>query len=617
MAETSSGEQALCRCGSGLRAVRCCEIPSGGAAGVEAIALLDTQAEAAIKLFNEKRHGEAEALALKLLDLAPNHRGALSVLFELRKVQNRLDAAEALAKRMADLPGSAPAVATALSQYAQLIVSRGRYADAKTAAARALIASPKDAGAQHVMGVVLTETGQLAFGEQHYRQAVALLGREDGLVLANLAWNLKQQGRLHEATEIYRKALELRPDNKRGIGGFAQVQLGLGDVDAAIATLDKALETYPDDRTLRLLRAMADLAKGAAHSVLARLNDPVENLMTAELVTRGQAHAQLGQVTEATTHFAAAKRIHRERNKTSYDAAAYQKKFKQYQAYFTGDRLQPLPRASSPAAIQPVFLLGFPRSGTALLEQLLMHVPGFAAGDEQAPIADLVHLVPRLVGMEAKSYPNALDYALIGEGQDLAIDLRRRYIAARTALGLIKPNVPFVTDRAPSNLWHLPLIKLLFPDAPIIHMLRHPLDVLLSNFAQDQKLEGNAGVSLDAIAKHYGLSMTMIKHYRANITMRYLPVRYENLVAEPRPVLGSILAFIGGPASMLPSADELCANKLPPQDPVPAHFATRQQVHERGRYRYRDYERAMPNLFNDVMSDLRPWIEELGYGEPA
>ena len=98
-------DMALCACASGLRRVRCCALDASALPGEPALALLDAQAQEATKFFNEKKYTEAEALALKLLDLAPNQRLALRVLFEIRKAQKREQAAEALARRLAGLPG--------------------------------------------------------------------------------------------------------------------------------------------------------------------------------------------------------------------------------------------------------------------------------------------------------------------------------------------------------------------------------------------------------------------------------------------------------------------------------------------------------------------------------
>jgi tetratricopeptide (TPR) repeat protein len=386
-----------------------------------------------------------------------------------------------------------------------------------------------------------------------------------------------------------------------------------GNTGKAVALLDDGLARWPDERTLRLLRALVDLATGNAEAVLERLDRAPENLMAAELCARGQALGRLGRAAEAVTCYAAAKKIQRERNGQSYQPEPFIEKAKAYKAYFTSDRVMPLPRAGTTASPQPVFLLGFPGSGSSLLEQLLSQVLGFAAGDDFTPAADLADLVPRLSG-SASGYPEALDELLVADGPDLPGQLRSRYEDAYAKLKLARPDIRFITDRAPSNAWHLGLIKLLFPDAPVIHVIRHPLDIMLSVLSQDRKLEANCGTSMPAAARHYALTMDMVKHYRGQLTLRYLPVRYEDLVRDTSATLRRVLDFTGGGPAALPGEAALRANNAKPMDPVPAHFAMRESVHDRGLYQYREYLQAVPNLFNEVRDVLEPWIAGLGYG---
>lgn len=589
--------------------MRCCEADAAALPLQDNTTLLDTQGTEATKLFNEKKYAEAEALAHQLLDLAPNQRTALRVLFEIRKAQNKHEAATALGARLAALPGQPAVRAQANTQFAQYLVGQGRHADALPIAAAALKATPKDATVQHVMGVVLTETGSVLEGEAHYRRALKLLGREDGLVVANLAWNLKLQGRLDEAAGLYETALAERTDNKRGVGGQAQVEFGRGKRGKAVAVLDAALAQWSEDRTLRLLRAMADLAMHQPQAALDRLTPP-EGLLAPEVLARAQAFEQLGQLPEAVSAWTNARRMQRERGGLAYRPEPLQARATAYKAYFTADRIQVLPRAK-PGAFTPVFLLGFARSGSAVLEQLLGQLPGFAIGDDFAPIGDLAGAIPRLTGTEA-AYPEALDELLVGDNQELPERLRALYEGKRERLGLLRPGVRFITDRAFGNFWNIGLIKLLYPDAPIIHVLRHPYDLLLANMAQDRKFEGNAQAALPALAHYYGVHADMIRHFRGQLTLRYLPVRYENLVAEPAKILREVLAFIGAEGAVPPG---IGANNEAVPDPLPAHFAGRETVHGKAAYKHRAYLTAMPHLFDEVKDTLAPWIDELGYAE--
>lgn len=600
----------LCACGSALRAVRCCVSDPTQWPGPEAVALLDQDATRATELFNKKQYGEAEALALKILDAAPNHRVGLRVLFELRKAQKRVRAADALGTRLAGLPGQPAQKAQANGLYAQYLIARNEYARALPFAAAAVKAAPRGAAAHHALGVVYTETGALSSGEHHYRQALSVGDPQDGMVLANLAWNLKCQGRLREALTLYDKALAIRPDNSRGIGGKAQVLFAMGDRRGAEEVLASARERWPEDRFLRMLSVMATLAAQRPQAALDQLGAP-EALLPAELLIRGQAFMQLGQPALALTSIATARTTQRERSGITFQSQALQDRLDRYKAYFKEGQVRPLPRAAQPAAFTPVFLLGFPRAGTGLLEQLLAQVQGVAVGDSMAPLADMVPALSALLGGE---YPEALDNLLIGDGVELPTRLRGLYEAARQQQGLVRPQTRFVTDRCVSNAWHLGLIKLLYPEAPIIHVLRHPYDLMLSNIAQDKKLEADAQIGLHALARYFDLHGQMLKHYRGQLTLRYLPVRYEELVADPQGVVARVLAFIGAD---VPVPEGLAANTGPVPEPWPAHFALREAVHQRAAGRFKTYLTALPILFQEITSLLDPWVRELGYEEPT
>jgi len=603
-------DKVLCNCGSLLRQTRCCALNAAALPEAASLTLLNGQAAEATKLYNEKKLRDAEALTLKILDLAPNHRTALRVLLELRKSENKPLAVEALARRLAGLPADNPAQASAANlELAQFLIGQGRHADAGVPAREAVKNSPRDAHAHHVLGVVFTETGQLRQGEQHYRKALALRGEGDGLMIGNLAWNLRQQGLLAESASVYSQAIAMRPDNLRAIGGFAQVETARGNFEHAAQLLDGALAGEAKDRSLRLLRAMLELRLSQPESVLRRLNDSTETLLPAELLLRGKALLRLDQTKDAAAAFLTAKQMQRERFGQRYQPAEYVAKTNRYKTFFTAERLAGLPRseaAAKPALPVPIFLLGFPGSGTSLLEQLLAQTPGIGAGvDEFSPIAQLLDL-PELAG-----YPECLTDMLIGDRQHLPRQLSTRYLTQFVSASTAAEH-KFITLRAPGNAWHLGLIKLFFPEAPVIHLIRHPLDVVMTSFSRDNKLEANCSVSLNALAQHYDLTMSLIRHYRGQLALRYLAVRYENLVSEPASVLRSMLDFLGADAA-IPSETLLRANALTPANRYPSHVIGQQPIHARGIFQYVSFEAAVLNIFSEIRPIIDPWSEELGY----
>ena len=595
----------LCSCGSGLRRIRCCDLDQAALPEPASFEPLNAVAAEAAGLFNEKKTAEAEKLVLKLLDLAPNHRLGVRILFELRRAGANLKAAETLARRLAGLAGEPAQVSAANLALAQFLVGQGRHAEAEPAARIAVKASPRDVAAQHLMGVVFTEAGQLRQGERHYRRAAALQAGEDGMLLGNLAWNLKLQGRLEEAAGVYRRALAIRPDNRRAIGGYAQVEAARGDKPHAARLLDEAIAQPPADRSLRLLRGLLDLTMDQPEAALARLNDAA--LLPAELIARGRALLRLNRTAEALSAFASARQLQRERYGQAYAPAAFVEQARRYKDFFIASRLAALPRLAPLPGPLPIFLIGFPGSGTSLLEQLLAKIPGFAAADNAAPVADLLKL-PVLA-----NYPDGLMEFLIGDGERQVSALRMQVQQNLIESGIVTESDRFVTLRGDGDAWHLGLIKMLFPEAPILHLIRRPLDIVFTNFARDKRLEANCAVSLAAIARHYDLVMSMIRHYRGQLTLRYLPIRYEALLEDPAAGLGEILHFVGAEAAV-PDAAELRANRRSDGGRVPGHAVVQEPIHQRGLGCAQRAAAEAPDFFAQVLPILAPWIEELGYG---
>jgi hypothetical protein len=157
----------------------------------------------------------------------------------------------------------------------------------------------------------------------------------------------------------------------------------------------------------------------------------------------------------------------------------------------------------------------------------------------------------------------------------------------------------------PLNETHLGLISLLFPHSPILHVIRHPLDVLLSVYSNHLTHGFFCAAQMDTIAQHYVLIADLIEHYKQNLTMRYLPIRYEEMIVSQEENVRKILDFIGI------DFDPRCLSFE--QNTRYARTASYAQVteklYQRSRYRYRPYL----NYLQPVLERLRPVIDRLGY----
>jgi predicted Zn-dependent protease len=183
----------LCACGSGLKGDRCCNLdwtaawpkPAREPEVVEARA-----AQAAGKV------DEAEHLLVGVLERSPLHIGALTLLADIRTSQNNRGASEVLLKRIVRLdPNRLPAT----QALALLLFGKGALAEAEIQARNAVRIAPVDPQSHNLMGMIMTEAHRPQVGEHHYRCARQLLAEPSPILLANLAWNLKNQGRIAES----------------------------------------------------------------------------------------------------------------------------------------------------------------------------------------------------------------------------------------------------------------------------------------------------------------------------------------------------------------------------------------------------------------------------------
>ena len=274
--------------------------------------------------------------------------------------------------------------------------------------------------------------------------------------------------------------------------------------------------------------------------------------------------------------------------------------------FFIADRVRLMPTTPiREGSAQPIFILGFPRSGTTLAEQALAGHPRISAADELPFIEDLVQAIPRLFGSPL-NYPEALSELWMGDnrfGLEMLRDLYLRKIELR---GVIKAGSVWFTDKMPLNETHLGLISLVFPRSPLIHILRHPLDVILSAFSHSLTHGYFCASALETLAQHYVLVMNLVQHYRTELALRYLPVRYEDMVVDMAGSMRRMLDFIGE------SFDQRCVafqdNRRLAH--TPSYAQVSEKIYLRSRFRYRNYLKHL----EPVIPIVQPIMERLGYG---
>jgi tetratricopeptide (TPR) repeat protein len=547
----------------------------------------------------------AERLCLDVLELAPDRPGALSVLYEIRKAQGITQAAEALIRRIVALD---PNNLVATNELALILLGKGSLAEAEVHARNAVRIAPENPQAHNLMGMIMTEANRPQIGEYHYRRVLDLSGGRDPILLANLAWNLKNHGRMEESRALYQESAAAAPEVRQTQLGFARLEEADRNFDAAARVLDDAEARFPGDVGIRLTRAALLGRMRRYDDAIALIDGAVTGdarLGPNELLEKGRLLDQMARYDDAWAAFAAGKKLARQLSGQTYLDEAAGQTVEHLHNFFTEGRLRLLPRAGVRSDVpQPIFILGFPRSGTTLVEQTLSAHRKIAAGDELPLIHEITAIMPRMLASPL-GYPEALAELWMGDQREGLDNLRDYYLQKVRQLGVLRPGASRFTDKMPLNETHLGLIALLFPEAPLIHVLRHPLDIMVSAFSNAFTHGFYCASDLETAARHYVRVMDLVQHYRGEMTLRYLPIRYENIVGDQEASVRAMLGFIGE------AFDKACItfHKNRRYARTASYAQVAEPLYDRSVGRWRHYRAHL----DPVIPILAPVMERLGY----
>lgn len=461
----------------------------------------------------------------------------------------------------------------------------------------------------------LTELGLAKLGMGNFPAALETL--EEGKRLhpslpefsVNLACVLKALGQLAEARTELERALELAPGHLLALHNLALLALAEHDLEGAARATETLLTLAPE--SLESRRILIEIHRLRGETARARElvadnldRDPTHAETLFELAHLDQAEARFE---EAERHFITANASARPPSLEPF--ADFEARLEDQWALYTAIEARGVtPEVAPPLdRFSPVLLVGAPRSGTTLLERMLDLHPDLQSEEEPTWLRALVQHVSSLanqpVGPEL-----LLEEIWIRDNHALLDELRRKYRSLVDSTPAAR-NGKWPIDKLPANLFNLGIFAALSPGAPVIHLIRDGREVAWSAFTQPfQQLLSHAFDPLDAVA-HWAHGIHHARRSAEVFALRYLEVRYEDLVRDPESVLRGVLAHLD--LAFDPRCLSVETNRKPAS--TMSYAQVREPVHTRALRRAERY----PRIYAAMTEAVRPLLEELGYGDES
>lgn len=394
---------------------------------------------------------------------------------------------------------------------------------------------PDHAKTRNNLGNALRDQGALEAAIACYRQAVELQP-DYAQAHANLGNALRDQGLMDAAITCYRRAIELKPDFAEAHNNLGVVLQDQGALDAAYEAFDTAVAIAP--RRGLFQRMLVSTGRITPASPQFRRLEALAADMTSlseidQLEVHfaiGTSYAECGEPEKSIPHLLEGNRL--KRNRTRYDEAETLALFDRIRNVFTAGMLeagQGRGQGRGPASRLPIFVVGMPRSGTTLVEQILASHPRVHGAGELPDLPRLVSLLEAETGAVAFPELAAPGSAEIAPRETLA----RLGTAYLDGLQARAPSAPHIVDKLPSNFLRIGLIRLALPGARIIHVERDPTDTCLSCFSKLFTGDLAFTYNLGELGRYYRAYRDLMAHWRQALPPgAMLEVRYEDVVSD-------------------------------------------------------------------------------------
>ena len=461
----------------------------------------------------------------------------------------------------------------------------GRKSEAVDANQTAVALSPQDAAAHYNLGITLKELGRLDEAEASYTQAIALKP-DFAEAHSNLGYTLQELGRLDEAEASFTQAIALKPDYAEAHSNLGITLKELGRLDEAEASFTQAIALKPDFAEAHMmLTSMKKFdAQDEQYSKMQELyfNEDIPEEQRCH-INFGLAKAceDLGNFEQAFTHYGEGNVLRKKI--LNYDINQDVELFKQIKSNYSQIAHISLEPDKLSKNLMPVFIVGMPRSGTTLVEQIVSsHSQVTGAGELNF----------------AAQFGSEIATGITEANNESLFDFRGEYL---DKLQNVSNGNLIITDKMPQNFRFIGLLAAAFPEAKIIHVKRNPAAVCWANYKQ-YFVSKSIGYcyALDDVISYHKLYENLMEFWANTLSNRIYKLDYEQLTVNQESETRQLIDYLGL------DWDENC---LSPQNntrsvATASNVQVRKKVYRGSSEHWKKYQPFLNGAFDELLSQL-------------